>query len=153
MDTLKYVILVKTTHNKTDGGNMEIAGKAPEKTKMKSRFTLLFNQDYRGVFVRYPNGFAFIPYGCFVHNFKVVPAQGKLQDLEGFAKFRSNLIRASMLAQQAKKVTGIYQMDFFGNFEQIHRMKEQLDCANALPGITQAEVISCESREILPIAA
>lgn len=123
------------------------------KKPMKSKFTLILGLTYRGVFVRYPNGFAFIPFGCFVDGNSIVPVASKLCDDEGFARFRDNLIRASFRHGKGRGVTGQYHMDFHGTFDAIHQVKESLDQSHNLPGVLQSEILEWESSRILEKAA
>lgn len=127
--------------------------KKDEKKPMKSKFTLISGMTYRGVFVRYPNGFAFIPYGCFVEGFSIVPVADKLQDDAGFAAFRENLIRATFRLGKTQVISGQYHMDFMGTFDQIHDVKAALDQAQELPGVLQSEILDYEARRILKAAA
>lgn len=124
-----------------------------KKKPMKSKFTLISGLTYRGVFVRYPNGFAFIPFGCFVRGNSIIPVMCKLQDDDGFAKFRDNLIRATFRHGKNQGVSGQYHMDYIGTFDAIHDAKESLDQSHNLPGVLQSEILEWESSRILEKAA
>lgn len=120
--------------------------------KMKSRFTLLPNEVYRGVMVAYPNGHAFIPYGCRTVDLNVVPDVRKLYDLEGFVKFKACMLMATFRAGKSRRVIGKYRMDFFGNSSQIHDMIERLDREKGLSGVLQSQILEWEADTITEAA-